>query len=224
MDDDGWMKSTDPTTGRTFYANKYTRTTQWEAPDGWSDNAGATAAKSSDVHMYPSNTLPEGWEEATDPKSGKTFYINHFERKTTWERPSAMSTPINLIDDYSNLNTLTINKFGSHSKWVDPSKGSRYGSSRINTGMNNSDHSFGKADLEPPLLEFSTVQVPDSLRPACPSCNSVFTTLKRRHHCRLCGDIYCDGCSAGRAVLPLEGEEFNRSVRVCDLCMIDVKR
>ena len=33
--DAGWIASTDPATGRTFYANRYTRTTQWDPPPGW---------------------------------------------------------------------------------------------------------------------------------------------------------------------------------------------
>ncbi|OAY64186.1 putative phosphoinositide phosphatase SAC9, partial [Ananas comosus] len=31
--------------------------------------------------------LPPGWEERSDPVSGKTFYIDHNTRKTTWEHP-----------------------------------------------------------------------------------------------------------------------------------------
>ena len=193
-------------------------------------NASSFTTAAAAANAEASNALPDGWEESTDPKSGKTFYINHLERKTTWDRPcatnpskhntNALATPFgnDASDYYSNLNTVTLNKFGSHSKWVDPTTGTRYCSSRANTGLDISHEG------QPPLLEFSTVQVPDLLRSSCPSCNVVFSTLKRRHHCRLCGDVFCDACSQGRAVLPLEGEEFNKSVRVCDLCLGDVKK
>jgi hypothetical protein len=203
MSNNGWIQSTDPTTGRIFYANKYTRTTQWEVPDEWQ---GQKQTNSTAAELK----LPEGWEEATDPKSGKTFYINHLQKVTTWNRPASHAERGN-GGDY-NLNAITLNKYGSHSHWIDPTKGSRY------------SKSLNEKSSDLPLLEYTTVQVPDSLRPTCPSCRGVFTTLKRRHHCRLCGDVFCDGCSSGRAVLPLEGEEFNKSVRVCDWCLGDVKR
>ena len=217
MNNNGWIKSTDPDTGRTFYANKHTRTTQWEVPEGWDELHKETGIDGRngngqlDADHHGANHLPTGWEESVDPKSGRTFYINHIEKKTTWERPV-----VTAADGYSSLNALAINKFGSHTKWVDPTVGSRY--------SNTKQVSSNRTCKEPPLLEYKTVQVPDSRRPCCPNCRAVFTALKRRHHCRLCGDIYCDGCSQGRAVLPLDGEEFNRSVRVCDLCLGDVKR
>merc|ERR1711933_306826 len=55
-------------------------------------------------------------------------------------------------------------------------------------------------------------------------CGTTFTTMKRRHHCRLCGDVFLDGCSMHRVILPLEGPEFERPVRICDFCHKDVER
>ncbi|KAL9188803.1 hypothetical protein ACHAXT_007181 [Thalassiosira profunda] len=34
-----------------------------------------------------SNTLPEGWEELTDPSTKRKFYVDHANEATTWERP-----------------------------------------------------------------------------------------------------------------------------------------
>jgi hypothetical protein len=34
---DEWIESIDPNTGRKFYANRITRTTQWDPPVGWND-------------------------------------------------------------------------------------------------------------------------------------------------------------------------------------------
>ena len=227
----GWVQSIDPTTGRVFYANKHTRTTQWEVPEGWHEQQHNEPSCQQQQHSTNTiDTLPDGWEESIDPKTGRTFYINHLERVTTWDRPTASPVPNTSASrpghdattpfgegDYSSLNTITLNRFGSHSKWTDPSKGSRYSNS-------NATWSSKNKSSEPPQLEFSTVHVPDLLRSQCPQCNAFFTTLKRRHHCRLCGDIFCDACSQGRAVLPLDGDEFDKSVRVCDCCLKDVKR
>eukprot|EP00804_Cyclotella_cryptica_P008084 CCRYP_004583-RD/>CCRYP_004583-RD protein AED:0.04 eAED:0.04 QI:1013/1/1/1/0.87/0.66/9/209/1984 len=38
--------------------------------------------------------------------------------------------------------------------------------------------------------------MPDSLCKQCYSCEAPFTMLRRKHHCRLCGMIFCAGCSA----------------------------
>ncbi|XP_062602240.1 rabenosyn-5-like, partial [Saccostrea cucullata] len=37
--------------------------------------------------------------------------------------------------------------------------------------------------------------LPDSHVKECPFCRRNFTLTRRRHHCRLCGDIMCDRCS-----------------------------
>lgn len=48
----------------------------------------------------------------------------------------------------------------------------------------------------------------------CNRCEKTFTPLRRKHHCRSCGLIYCAGCTSAR--LFLEGSE-NRK-RVCRKC------
>ncbi|XP_060079177.1 rabenosyn-5-like [Ylistrum balloti] len=37
--------------------------------------------------------------------------------------------------------------------------------------------------------------LPDKMIPSCPTCGRTFGLTRRRHHCRLCGDIMCDKCS-----------------------------
>lgn len=53
----------------------------------------------------------------------------------------------------------------------------------------------------------------------CRECLSPFTAFRRKHHCRLCGQIFCARCASH--ILP--GARFNRPmvarVRVCDQCM-----
>ena len=36
----------------------------------------------------------------------------------------------------------------------------------------------------------------------CTSCHDEFTPFNRRHHCRLCGKIFCHACSDQRALIP----------------------
>jgi len=42
----------------------------------------------------------------------------------------------------------------------------------------------------------------DELQTNCASCRGEFSPLNRRHHCRLCGKIFCDDCSHQRALIP----------------------
>ncbi|XP_025978401.2 lateral signaling target protein 2 homolog [Dromaius novaehollandiae] len=58
--------------------------------------------------------------------------------------------------------------------------------------------------------------VPDSSCSQCSACRSPFTLLRRRHHCRSCGKIFCSRCSPHAAALPHYGQL--RPVRVCAHC------
>ncbi|GJT66733.1 FREE1-like protein [Tanacetum coccineum] len=62
--------------------------------------------------------------------------------------------------------------------------------------------------------------VPDEASTKCTSCSSYFGAFLRRHHCRNCGDIFCDKCTQGR--IALTAEENAPQVRVCDHCMAEV--
>ena len=42
----------------------------------------------------------------------------------------------------------------------------------------------------------------DELQPFCSNCACPFTPLNRRHHCRLCGKIFCNDCSRLKALIP----------------------
>ena len=58
--------------------------------------------------------------------------------------------------------------------------------------------------------------VPDKDATDCMSCKSRFTFLRRRHHCRYCGGIFCGGCTSKRITLLRFG--FDEPVRVCENC------
>ncbi|RHY11793.1 hypothetical protein DYB26_007376 [Aphanomyces astaci] len=55
--------------------------------------------------------------------------------------------------------------------------------------------------------------VPDSLRAACASCTAKFHVFNRKHHCRLCGEIICGGCSGVMAV------HASNRIRACHSCI-----
>ncbi|KAJ9122292.1 hypothetical protein QFC22_001713 [Naganishia vaughanmartiniae] len=51
----------------------------------------------------------------------------------------------------------------------------------------------------------------------CYDCKSVFTTWRRKHHCRICGQIFCSRCAPNI----IKGHRFGHDgmVRVCNLCL-----
>lgn len=62
--------------------------------------------------------------------------------------------------------------------------------------------------------------VPDEAVTSCKGCGTDFGAFIRRHHCRNCGDIFCDKCTQGRAALTADKDA--QPVRVCDRCLAEV--
>nr|XP_033782762.1 RUN and FYVE domain-containing protein 1 isoform X3 [Geotrypetes seraphini] len=48
----------------------------------------------------------------------------------------------------------------------------------------------------------------------CKQCQKEFSISRRKHHCRNCGDIFCNNCSNNELSLP----SYPKPVRVCDAC------
>ncbi|XP_044749017.1 zinc finger FYVE domain-containing protein 1-like isoform X3 [Coccinella septempunctata] len=57
---------------------------------------------------------------------------------------------------------------------------------------------------------------PDEEIKECFSCKIPFDNLSQKHHCRLCGEGFCDPCSLKRTPVPSQG--WSGPVRVCDEC------
>mmetsp|Transcript_9986 Transcript_9986/g.21337 ORF Transcript_9986/g.21337 Transcript_9986/m.21337 type:complete len:336 (-) Transcript_9986:83-1090(-) len=51
----------------------------------------------------------------------------------------------------------------------------------------------------------------------CTGCSRQFNTIHRRHHCRLCGCIFCGSCSRQKLLLP-ESFRSQEPQRVCNTC------
>lgn len=60
--------------------------------------------------------------------------------------------------------------------------------------------------------------VPDDQMEKCMSCEIPFNFVRRRHHCRNCGKIYCGRCSAN--FVPLPHFNYMTPVRVCNHCFL----
>ncbi|XP_028294353.1 lateral signaling target protein 2 homolog isoform X2 [Gouania willdenowi] len=58
--------------------------------------------------------------------------------------------------------------------------------------------------------------VPDEDCNSCIACKAPFTVIRRKHHCRSCGKIFCSRCSSHSAPLPRYRQV--KPVRVCTHC------
>ena len=228
---DGWVKSIDPRTGRPFYANRITRVTQWEAPPGWPEeqtSSGrqkqASSSKHDDVAVSVDSNLPAGWEEMTDPTSGRKFYVDHERKITTWEKPKVTGK----VSSSANLNPSSIDNVSdtNNNAWLAEEEAAALAAGyQFNSDLYGSSTNTEDVLTTTPTPDFVVRTIGDKERFDCPQCLLPFNfASRRRHHCRLCGDVFCDDCSSHRVALPLDGPEFEKPVRVCDLCNKDVDR
>eukprot|EP00743_Colponemidia_sp_Colp-15_P009157 GILK01009991.1.p1 GENE.GILK01009991.1~~GILK01009991.1.p1 ORF type:complete len:1198 (-),score=260.65 GILK01009991.1:77-3361(-) len=56
------------------------------------------------------------------------------------------------------------------------------------------------------------VWVPDSLQNSCTNCHESFSLFRRKHHCRLCGQVVCSSCSSQRVWI------HESMSRICNSC------
>ena len=64
--------------------------------------------------------------------------------------------------------------------------------------------------------------MPDQSCRVCYECDSQFTIFNRRHHCRICGRVFCAKCTANSVPAPSDeprsGREDWERIRVCNYC------
>ena len=58
--------------------------------------------------------------------------------------------------------------------------------------------------------------MPDEACKVCYACESPFSLLRRRHHCRVCGRVFCGACSSRKISGRLYG--YSGHVRCCESC------
>lgn len=65
------------------------------------------------------------------------------------------------------------------------------------------------------------VWVPDNTVQECNLCRVKFSALRlrRRHHCRSCGKIFCGRCACKKICIPLK--DFTTPVLVCEKCYVE---
>eukprot|EP01114_Cavostelium_apophysatum_P018481 TRINITY_DN5721_c0_g1_i1.p1 TRINITY_DN5721_c0_g1~~TRINITY_DN5721_c0_g1_i1.p1 ORF type:complete len:586 (+),score=110.62 TRINITY_DN5721_c0_g1_i1:142-1899(+) len=67
--------------------------------------------------------------------------------------------------------------------------------------------------------------IPDNEFKKCGICKISFGLINRRHHCRMCGKIYCGECSKGQLPIPTDDtsqtiSHTEKPTRLCDNCYV----
>lgn len=159
--------------------------------------------------------LPNGWEKITDSE-GRTFYVNHNTKETSWNPPATTSLPEGWEekrDDQGRVYFIDHNS--KTTTWIDP-RNTQQSIETLQapveeqpqpTPTSSYPASMAVTPPQPPttVSSFAPIMVPNEYRSDCTHCNSKFGVLRRRHHCRLCGDIFCSDCAGTKAVLPIQG-------------------
>jgi len=84
----GWEAKLDPASGRTFYVNHSTKTTQWTRPQYRAAVASMPTAVAVPSGGRGGGGLPPGWEMKYTPQ-GRPYFMNHVTKTTQWNRPTA---------------------------------------------------------------------------------------------------------------------------------------
>lgn len=79
----------------------------------------------------------------------------------------------------------------------------------------NESNSTGSLTSAPDLGRVPPYWIPDSMTNQCMQCDSKFSLIKRRHHCRACGLLLCSSCCNEKFILPYLGSEG----RICKNCL-----
>ncbi|PHT91138.1 hypothetical protein T459_06251 [Capsicum annuum] len=169
-----------------------------------------------------------------DPATSRTQRIYSLENVTRWEvldshifafwaktsvdieakriRLKSNSYTTNNILDAVTAASIQVKEMGESSMPSDAIKGSESAAEK--------KKGFDWMKLMRPLNEEKDHWVPDEAVRKCTACGTDFGAFIRRHHCRNCGDIFCDKCTQGRTALT--ADEDAQPVRVCDRCMAEV--
>lgn len=86
------------------------------------------------------------------------------------------------------------------------------------SSVSTTSSSWSPSSIMPKQDTISGNWADDATCRSCNKCDRPFTIVNRRHHCRICGNIFCHACSRTRMVLSTNPAEIPKRQRVCDPC------
>lgn len=201
---------------------------------------------------HPCSKLCAGWEERVDPSTGRTFYIDHVNKRTSWEPPSGFNSsrasyaqpprsqpafsagggaggPSGNIDSDAELARRLAAQWEAEDE------------SASAVAPSSSFASQGGKDKESKEGKEGWASDADAVQ--CFLTGTRFSMVQRKHHCRYCGQIFISE-GAKRALCEARVPISHRwvitfavckktskvpgrgeeQVRVCDICFDQIER
>lgn len=198
-----------------FMTNKRTLKSEEDSIEAKRDRRRSQYKEARRASMYPivSNKENSNGEESTSPND------DNDEKSRLADNPRRISLP---VVSTSNPDFASTSSSSSRSQ-LSASTNSQP------TSNNKSSQSTqqGQTTQAKPLriLEDynAPVWVPDNRVENCFRCTEPFGLFRRRHHCRLCGQVVCWECSTKKFLIPSYQDDVeDRILRSCDTCYENV--
>ncbi|XP_010535787.1 PREDICTED: uncharacterized protein LOC104810979 [Tarenaya hassleriana] len=203
-------------------SNLEKKSSKFHHDDDYGDAPATSAKKQSDYPIIDSEEdyIDEGYDSADE---------------TYTPIPRTETPEVNLKNVLTGLIAIVTGRNKGPTRSLDLHSSPSSNVSFLGSSMNGDTYVHPSVYIPsaPPLLESSGINygvlkelleaeppewLPDSSNTVCMQCSSPFTAIIRgRHHCRLCGGIFCRNCSKGRCLMPIKFRERNPQ-RVCDSC------
>ncbi|CDP07369.1 unnamed protein product [Coffea canephora] len=163
------------------------------------------------LRIYPLDTITRC--EVTSPSTFSFWSKSSVDIEPRRIRLQSSSYTTNTLLDTVTAATVQFKEMGGRSRPAESSKISEQ----------PTEKKKGLADwmaFMKPVNEEKDHWIPDEAASKCTACGTDFNAFVRKHHCRNCGDIFCDKCTHGR--IALTADQNAPAVRVCDRCMVEV--
>lgn len=185
-----------------------------DSPTAGEDNPNTSKAARNNVETTKTALYKRSGGVSGVPSKYLTFSLNnnaHVKRSSIYESKSTVTAiPIrnavnnNRHNHWDNEDAVSM-KSGSSSMTASLSRSFLFGF--YHNRKKDKDSNKGVLSKEYWMKDDSAKE--------CFTCGKTFNTFRRRHHCRICGQIFCNSCT-----LSIPGERFgyNGTMRVCNNC------
>ena len=141
-------------------------------------------------------------EEAIEAKESIQFTDINNEVTDLYDTSDDMNAFMSRSNTFTNEDSLVTGISGDYSPTAE--------------SLESDETQTGNVRFGTQTLLLPPIWVPDELVSMCTLCFCQFTIIRRRHHCRNCGQIYCNNCSNN--FMPLVQYGYVKPVRVCSPC------
>uniref|UniRef100_A0A1A8EIT4 1-phosphatidylinositol 3-phosphate 5-kinase n=1 Tax=Nothobranchius korthausae TaxID=1143690 RepID=A0A1A8EIT4_9TELE len=174
------------------------------------------SAYSSFVNLFRFSSKDEGNPVSTVPEKDVPTLTRKFEKRTQFSSPSHSihSSRIHQKQQHSDhLRRASTVSDGSRKSEVPLSNHDPRTAVQLRTALKRLKEIMEGKSQDSDLKQY---WMPDSQCKECYDCSEKFTTFRRRHHCRLCGQIFCSRCCSQE--IPGRFMGYTGDLRACTYC------